>query len=432
MTKLITCWRQMDMSLQVLCVLAGAAFLGTSCATGTSHRVSDPCPAAERLQAGGSIEAEIDALVRPLVERSEIYGVAVGVVTGDGHSHVCGYGRTDHLNIDRLPAGDTIFQLGSVSKVFIAALLAVLVDEGVLDYEDSVRSILPADVPVRPEVGKLTLYELATHTAGFPREPISIRQLQNFIAYAFTGHDVYAHITKPFLYSYLRTCHIKRKEKRRYEYSNIGCGLLAHLIEVKTGRRLSQLLEEKICRPLNMRDTTFILTAEQERRLAIGHAGSQPRFMRRGSRIMPWNTGEIMRPCACLYSTVNDLMIFTQASLGMLHHRLEPVLASTLRTQLNGTTADVALGWQIDYVGKQRVKIIFKYGVISGYHGYVGMNPNDRIAVVVLCNTFSLEDEIGHNLLLRLSERPCRVAGRITESFLAPPKPSANASGGPS
>jgi CubicO group peptidase (beta-lactamase class C family) len=356
------------------------------------------------MQAGGGIDAEVDALVRPLIDRGEIYGAAVGVLTPDGRSHVYGYGRTGGQDDSQLPAGETIFQLGSVSKVFITALLAVLVDEGVLSYQDTVRSILPAEIPICPEAGKVTLYELATHTGGFPREPISIFQLYNYIAYAFTGRDVYAHITKPFLYSYLRTCHTKRREKRRYEYSNIGYGLLAHLIEVKTGRTVSELLEEKICRPLNLHDTTFTLTAAQRRRLAVGHAGAQPRFMRRGAPIKPWNTGNIMGPCACLYSTVNDLMTFTEAHLGMLHHRLEPVLASTLETQLSVATNDVALGWQIDYIGSQRLKVIFKYGVIAGYHCYVGMDRDDRIAVVALCNTFSLEDEIGNDLLLRLGE----------------------------
>ena len=70
--------------------------------------------------------------------------------------------------------------------------------------------------------------------------------------------------------------------------SNIGFGLLAHLIEVKTGRPYDELLEEKICGPLRLRDTTFVLNEEQRKRLAIGHVGGRPRFMRRGHPMEPW------------------------------------------------------------------------------------------------------------------------------------------------
>jgi CubicO group peptidase (beta-lactamase class C family) len=377
--------------------------LATGCQTFSRRLVSDPAPAAARLQAGGSIGAEVDRLAQPLIQRGEFYGLAVGVLTPDQRARVFGYGRTGRPDGAQLPDGDTIFQIGSVSKLFLTALLAVLVDEGVLRYEDSVRSILPPEVRLNEEVGKVTLYELATNTGGFPRQPFCLSQMWDFAAFLFTGSNLYAYFDKPCLYHYLRNKHLKPKQARQYLYSNIGFGLLAHLLEVKTGRALPQLLEEKICRPLRLRDTSFVLTAEQKRRLAIGHAGGQPRFMRRGHPIEPWDMGEIMRASGCLYSTVNDLMIFAKAQLGMPGYPLEPALASTQRVQLSRPTEDVALGWMVDYLGNDRLKITYKQGVVAGYSGYIGMDAQARIAVVVLCNTFSWDEKVGHDLVLHLS-----------------------------
>jgi CubicO group peptidase (beta-lactamase class C family) len=389
-------WRWQVLLLPSLAFLAG-------CGTLSSRVVSDPAPAVARLRAGGGVQAEVDRLAQPLVQTGELFGLSVGVITPDGRACCYGYGRTDLPSGDQAPASNTIFQIGSVSKLFIAALLEVLVEEGALRYDDTVRDLLPPEVPVKEELGQVTLYELAINTGGLPRQPLSLSQLRDLISFLFTGHNIYAYINKPFLYSYLGRAHIQPKERRGYRYSNVGYGLLAHLIEIKTGRSFPDLLEEKICRPLNMRDTTFVLNAEQKKRLAMGHAGGQPRFVRRGHPMEPWDMGEIMLPSGCLYSTASDLMVFARASLGLLHHPLEPALAAMQRIQLRRPEEDVALGWLVSYIGDDRFKILYKHGVVSGYYGYIGLNAETRTAVVVLCNTFSWDDKIGHNLVLRLS-----------------------------
>jgi len=410
-TQQLFWWRQAATLLPWAALWVGLLFLATGCRTLSTRAVSDPASSVARLQAGGSVGAEVDRLAQPLVDRGEIYGVAVGVLTPDGHTHTFGYGGTGAPGGARRPNGDTIFQIGSLSKVFITALLAVLVDEGALRYEDTVRGILPPGVRVNKEFGKVTLYELETNTGGLPRQPPCLSQLRDFMALLFAGRNLYAYIDKRFLYHYLRHKRIKPKEARHYVYSNVGFGLLAHLIEVKTGRPMQELLQEKICRPLDLRDTTFVLNEEQKKRLAVGHAGAQPRFMRRGHPMEPWDMGEIMRPAGCLYSTVNDLMIFAQASLGMPGHPLEPVLASTQRVQLHRAAEDVAFGWLINYLGDNRLKVTYKQGVVSGYSGYIGLEAESRIGVVLLYDTFLWDEKLGHNLVLRLSRGLAPAAG---------------------
>jgi len=385
-------------------LLLATVVLGTACRTAAIRHVSDPRLAIARLQAGGSLQAEVDDLVKPLVASGEIYGMVVGVVTPDGATHTFRYGRTGHPGDLQPPGADALFEIGSVSKVFVAALLARLVEEGQLHYDDTVRSILPTNVVVSADVGQVTLYELMTHTAGLRREPFTLTQLSSFIRYLVTGHNLYAYLDKRYLYGYLRHCHLKPKEQRRFFYSNLGIGLLGHLIEVKTGQRVTDLIVEKICGPLNMRDSVFALDAARQERLTVGHTGNQACWKPANSPLAPWDMGEIMQPSAGMYSTANDLLILARANLGMLHHPLEPRLASTQQARVETPRGAEALGWIINRFDGGRVTLTFKDGMVSGYSSYIGLNREARVAVVLLSNKFNWDDRVGHNLLLRLSE----------------------------
>ena len=397
-------WRLLRSRQAVFPFLIGAAILCTSCAALSSRVISDPAPSAARLRAGGSLQAEVDLLAQPLIDSGEACGMVVGVVCPDGVPRFYGYGRTGRPGDLQPPGADTIFQIGSISKLFVDALLVRLVDEGQLHYEDTVRSILPPTVPLSEDAGKLTLYELVTNTGGLPRQPNNLRQMWYFTSFLFTGRNLYGCITKEYLYDYLRTYRRPPKAERGYAYSNIGMGLLTHLIELKTGRSISDLLDEKICRPLGLRDTGLDLNAEQKNRLAAGHAGDQPKFMLRKANVGPWDMGEILGGSCGLYSTANDLMVFARANLGQLHHPLEPALISMQSVLVKTPTEDVGLGWSVNYFKEGRVVLTYKHGMVSGYSSYVGINAGQRIGVVVLCNNFNWDDKIGHNLLLRLSD----------------------------
>jgi CubicO group peptidase (beta-lactamase class C family) len=384
-------------------MLLGIAFLCSSCKTYSSRDVSHSAVCAMRLEQGGTVEAEAARLAQPLIDTGYVYGMAIGVLTPDGRTQSFGFGRTGRPGDASPPRGDTIFQAGSISKLYVATVLALLVEEGRMSYKDTVRSILPPDIPVSAEVGQLTLHELVTHTAGFPRQPNNAIQGRYLINYLFTGKNLYGYITKAYLYKYLRTCRLTPKSRRQYTYSNIGTALLAHLIEIKTGQTMPDLIEEKICRPLNLCDTRFALSVEQQSRLAVGHAGDQPKFMRRGAPVAAWDMGEIMRASGGLYSTVNDLLTFAKANLGFLNNPLTPILISTQEVQLKTPVQDVASGWLINYFDDGRVTVLYKDGMASGYSAYIALDVEDRAAVVVLCNTFNWNDKVGQNLIVGLA-----------------------------
>jgi CubicO group peptidase (beta-lactamase class C family) len=377
---------------------------GTGCRTVATRQISDPAPAVARLRAGGTVRAEADALVKPLLASGEVFGMTVGVVTPDGAARSFSYGRTGRAGDTNAPGPDTLFQIGSLSKLFTETLLIQLETEGQLRDDDTVREILPANLVVSTEAGRLTVRQLATHTAGLPREPMTLSQLRCFLGYLVTGRNLYACLTIPYLQKYLRHARPHPKTPPAFVYSNLGAGLLGYLIAEKTGRPATDLIVERICRPLGMNDSVFFLNPGQQSRLAAGHVGNQACWKPANCPLPPWDMGDLMRPAVGMYSSMNDLLIFARANLGLLHLPVESAMAATHCRQIQTARGGEALGWIINYFDNGRRVLTFKDGMAAGYHAYIGLDLDARVAVVVLANKFSWDEKVGHNLLLRMAE----------------------------
>jgi CubicO group peptidase (beta-lactamase class C family) len=382
-----------------------------SCGPLSSRIIYDPKASVSRMESGHtSIEAEVDELAKPIIESKEATCLEVGVLLSDGSIQSYGYGRVSDTGPPVLPDKDTIFQIGSVSKLFTASMLEFLVQNGEIKFSETVRDILPKNASLSAAMGKITVYELATHTSGLPREPITLKQLMYFIDYEFTGKNLYGYMDKKWLFHYMKTAKLKYRS-HEFHYSNIGYGLLAHLIEAKTDRPFRDLVKEKIFSPLNMKDTVFSLSREQQGRQAMGHVGDQPYFMKRNTPLKAWDMGEVMSAAGGIYSTVTDLLIYAKHTLDVENLPINNILIKTTEPQVKQQDGETsALGWTISDSGDEHTMITYKQGMASGYCAYIGMNMSKKIAVVVLCSSFNWKDKIGHNLLLRLSQSSDRLS----------------------
>src|SRR5579862_4175803 len=118
-----------------------------------------------------ALMARVSAIVKPAVDAGEIYGLAVGVVDPNGVTSIFGFGRISAAN-ERRPGPDTLFELGSVSKVYTSLLLADAVERKLVSLDDPIKKFLPATVKVPSHDGReITLAHLASHTSGLPRMP---------------------------------------------------------------------------------------------------------------------------------------------------------------------------------------------------------------------------------------------------------------------
>lgn len=355
--------------------------------------------AALRYARSGDLEAEVDSLARPLVEQGDTPGIVVGVLLPDGETRFYGYGRTARDG-DQAPDGDTLFPLGSLSKGFLGGIAAMLVEDGVLSWDDTLAELLPGDTPLSPDAGAITLLQLATHSSGLPRQPMTVRTLRYFLGYLFTGRSFYRHFDQEYILDYLAD--FSAPAQPAVQYSNIGYGVLGHVIELHSGTSLESLLASRIAQPLGLANTGYApedLPAFETR--ARGHAGDQPKFIRRGRPVRDWDFTGIMKGSAAMHSNAKDMLAFAAAHLGADGQPPSPVLADTLRPRIQRERGAAAVAWLVDDI--DQVKIAYQVGVVAGYTSYIGIDVERRTAVVVLQNHFTWRNDIGHNLLLRMA-----------------------------
>jgi len=243
---------------------------------------------------GSQSDTEIQAILQQRIDQyKKSVGIVVGVINDQG-SRVIGYGRLNQES-DRKPDGDTVFEIGSVTKVFTAILLADMVERGELRLDDPISKFLPQSVKVPTRNGKeITLLDLATHTSGLPRMP------NNFAPKDL--NNPYADYTVEQMYAFLSNHTLTRDIGAKYEYSNYGAGLLGHILALKAGMDYETLVKTRICDPLKMNSTRIQLAPELRARLATGHDGDL-------KAVANWDL-PTLAGAGALRSTVNDLLKF--------------------------------------------------------------------------------------------------------------------------
>jgi len=323
-------------------------------------------------------------LVERIDKERQSVGIVVGVIEPRGR-RIIAYGNLD--KVDKRPVdGDTIFELGSVTKVFTAFLLADMAHRGEVGLTDPVAKYLPAEVKM-PERGgrQITLQDLATHTSGLPPMPSNFEPKD--------ANNPFADYSVKQLYQFLSGYQLTRDIGSQYEYSNVGGGLLGQVLATRAGMNYDDLLRSRICELLSMNDTRITLSKELRARLAIGHDQSlEP--------ASNWDMGALAGAGA-LKSTANDLLVFLAANLGYTKSPLSPALAIMLKTrkQTGVPGLEIALGWHISTHEGQ--EIIWHNGATGGYRAFVGYSLKSKVGVVVLSNAYTTAgiDDIGQHLL---------------------------------
>jgi len=329
-----------------------------------------------------------DAVRRILVDRIDAerqgVGIVVGLVDGQGRRIVAHgtFSKTDPRPVD----GDTVFEIGSVTKVFTSLLLADMARRGEVTLGDPVAKYLPEGVSVPQRDGRpIALVDLATHTSALPRMP------ENFAP--ANPANPYADYTIAQLYQFLATYKLPRGIGTQFEYSNLGYGLLGHALARRQGTDYKTLVRERILNPLGMNDTAITLSAALTARLAPGHDGAL--------KVVPnWDL-PALAGAGALRSTANDMMTFLEMALGARDTPLSPALATALRTRrLSGAPGgEVALGWAITPGHDE--EIVWHNGGTGGYQAFIGFLPKSKVGVVVLSNASTRLgiDDIGIHLL---------------------------------
>lgn len=331
-------------------------------------------------------DAEIRAILvdRVDVQRRSV-GLVVGVVDEDGH-RIVAYGKTDGRD-GETPDGDTLFEIGSVTKTFTSLLLSDMVERGEISLEDPAAFHLPAGVTMPRRGGRqITLIDLATHTSGLPG-------MQKAFLDTEDPTNPFGDYSVDKLYRSITDQVLTRNIGEAYEYSNFGVGLLGHILELRAGLEYETLVQQRITGPLDMPSTGIELPPALAARLARGHdQGRRP--------VRNW-TLAALAGAGALRSTANDLLRFTAAELGLFETPLKRAMSAQLRPRrpVDAKGMTTALGWFI--LTTPAGEIAFHNGSTAGYQCFLGINQGRRTGVVVLANTFTMSGfgDIGFHLL---------------------------------
>lgn len=328
-----------------------------------------------------SSDEDLTALIRSRVEEDRAVGIVVGVMEADGTTRVAWYGDAGP---NARPLGPmSVFEIGSITKVFTGILLADMVARGEVSLADPVSSHLPSGVTMPSRGGReITLLDLSTQHSALPRLPDNMSPAD--------ATNPYADYTVEQMYAFLAGHELRRDIGTEYEYSNLGVGLLGHVLARVGGGSYANVVRERILEPLGMSMTGITLEGDMLDWMAKGHN-------RQGNVVPLWDL-PTLAGAGALRSNVGDMLTFLAANIGTPDSRLERSMrvSHEVRKSINGQMG-IGLNWHVRSVGEE--EIVWHNGGTAGFRTFIGFDPAKGVGAVVLTNSGHGADDIGFHLI---------------------------------
>lgn len=298
-----------------------------------------------------------------------------GVVDG-GKSEVVVFGKLDN---GKAPDGDTVYEIGSITKTFTATALAQKVLAGDVSLDTPVVKLLPGFTIPSRNGKEITLGDIATQHSGLPRDATNLNPANPANPYA----DYDAAKLKAFLADYA----LPRDPGTSYEYSNIGFGLLGYALAQSEHANYGDLIAGKVLQPLKMTMSGTTITDTMRAHLAAGHdeAGRPVTNLRL----------DALAGAGAIFSTANDMLRFLKANMGV-----EPTPLQAAMKFAQQPRADIAKGAQIGLAWDIAQGTLSHNGGTNGYRSFIGFTSDGKHGVVVLSNSRMQVDDLGLAALL--------------------------------
>ncbi len=279
---------------------------------------------------------------------------------------------------------DSIFEIGSITKTFTGTMLARLVYEGKVDPDAPIKTFLPVHMRQSSLNGvEITLTHLANHTSGLPFQPGNVKDDDE---HPFDPYSPYHYYDIKRLYEYLSDHEVLLStpgEKRLY--SNLGGGLLGHILTLIAGKPYEDLLFESVCAPLGMRNT-FVAINNGRARLLV--RGLDP-----AGNLLPVDGGacDALTGAGGIWSNVRDLVKYVRANMeDTTYFSLAQKATKQFNEHFTG-----GLGWATySEGGKHHVGA---FGATGGYTCGVIFERNSRVGIVVLTNVSAYAGSPGND-----------------------------------
>jgi beta-lactamase class C len=351
-------------------------------------------------------DAEVERIVRQHVQPMLIAAGAMAVAVHiDGRTLFFNYGMADMTRKEPITS-DSLFNLASVGKVFLATLLAQAVKQGEVALDDPVAKYV-TELQQGGDITKVTLGELASHTSGLTRTPQQDEpahrgpyRLPDFIRYLNSWKADDAH-----------------QPGKQEIYSNTGFFLLSLALQRRFDTPIAKLMDARVLTPLGMTSTVMPvptangrgrLAGEFRRRAVQGYNFDARPVGEPGNQQGPFNwpgTGQ-------MYSSARDMATFLAANLGALPND-RPLQEAMALAQTGMFTVNPrftqALAWQV--VRNGDITFVDKNGGLSNTATYIGMIPQKRLGIVILSNCGGEPaTRIGRQIMLALARSNALVS----------------------
>jgi serine-type D-Ala-D-Ala carboxypeptidase/endopeptidase len=351
-------------------------------------------------------EAELptDDTVRQLLldgveQQQRAPGIVVGLLDRHGN-RILSFGSAGSGSSVKLD-GDTVFEIGSATKTFTGILLEIFIQRGEVRLEDPAQKYLPATVKMPSRNGKqIALLDLATHTSGLPRLPSNFKPKD--------PANPYADYTIKQLYEFISGCSLERDPGEKYEYSNLGMGLLGHILARNAGVDYETLVVREICAPLKMDSTRITLTPALKARLAPGHNSA-------GVAVANWDL-PTLAGAGAIRSSANDMLKYLTANLRLPKCPLTATMAETHKPRASAGKPEMSIGLAWHIRKEHGSEIVWHNGGTGGYHSFIGFEPKQQQGVVVLANSETSIDDLALHLLnpeFKLETKKARQIAKV-------------------
>ncbi|MBL4660071.1 MAG: serine hydrolase [Alcanivoracaceae bacterium] len=338
--------------------------------------------------------------IKKIIERkfgNEKLGVGISIVIYENsNAYFYNYGMAKK-EVNELVTSEHILEIGSITKTFTTAVLADLVSQGIVSLNDPVVNYLPKEVKMPQGNGQLiSLLDLATHRSGLPRTPTNIPPKH-------IGNP-YAHYSVKDMYDFLSGYELTRDIGAEFEYSNIGMGLLGHVLHLKTGKTYEELVYDSVFKPLKMTSSFVKVPSSHEVMFTNGYNSDL-------SYIAHWQMPTLAGAGAIKSNTI-DMLAYLKANLTD-DSPISAVLKSTHKIYDDGPESGtkIGLGWNIITRGDN--PYYWHNGQIGGFHSFIGFDKVATKGIVILANSRNDIDQIGHNYLNDTLKQMAVVKARV-------------------
>jgi CubicO group peptidase (beta-lactamase class C family) len=299
------------------------------------------------------------------LQHRALIGMSIGLIK-DNETIITNIGYKN-LKTKEVADEHTIYELGSIGKLFTAIMLQIGESRGDFKFDDSLHKHLNGIVQLNQKC-KATLLHLATHTSGFPTIPnMMLNKISNFA-------NPYLDLSISDLHEYLELCE-ENKNLGNYEYSNLGMGLLGYIFELKYDKDYETIIKEEILKKIGMINTSISLSKSHYQNIAQGYDDE-------GNESEIW-IDKVLTGAGSFLTNLSDMLKFIRVNL---NQEICEISEELQKCHIPKHKEFVGLGWHIE-PSDSNLKIHWHNGMTGGCSTFIGLNKSRQIGLVILSNS---------------------------------------------